>query len=662
MNLLYNKALELDLHKLLPVLIGIHLVGIPLYPRLHILIIILLLTLTGWCYLIITKRIKQPSTFVRITTLIISITFLVTANGTIFGQQAGTSLLLLLALLKIFEVKSKRDINVIIFMSYFLIASNFFFSQSALMAVYVFIIVIYLCSILILLSDTLSTINFVQRIKYASKIVALAIPFMIILFILFPRIPSPLWGLPKDTLSAKTGLSEEMTLGNINKLVASGDVAFRAVFTGEPPPHSLLYWRGPVLTQFDGLTWRRSNAPDSALPHLVASENDANYQYSITLEPHNKNWLLSLEHPIMFDRNLRLSRELQLFHNKTISNIYQYTAVSSPTVINAGLFLPEHNRNLLLPRDTNPRTVALANRFYNMANGNPELIIQHIFNYFREENFYYTLTPPLLDDQPIDDFLFDTKKGFCGHYASAFVVLLRNAGIPSRVVTGYQGGKFNPVDNYMIVRQSDAHAWAEAWIEGKGWKRFDPTAAVAPSRIELGVTDAGLEESKLPAMLFTDNSLIQQSRYMLDSFRNSWNKWIIGYNESKQKQFFKSIGIDKINPSKLAIWLVLAMTITGALVAIVALRDSSNKNLNIILYYYLLFCAKCKKQGVSRHFYEGENDYLNRVKLALPDYAKQAQIITEHYQQIRYNNRSHKSYKNRFITAVKNFKPKKRTA
>jgi len=641
---------------LFPVLIGIHLVAMPLYGRIQPSILLIILLLTIWSFFIITNRLKQPSDFVRILTLVFSVFFLILSYGTIFGQQAGTSLLLLLSFLKIFEIKSKRDVGVIIFMGFFLIASNFFYTQSPLTALYVFLVVIYLSSVLIYLNDTLGTISFKQRLITAGQFISLAIPFMLILFILFPRIPSPLWGLPKDTSSAKTGLGEELTLDNISRLVSSGEVAFRVAFDGEPPPHNILYWRGPVLSHYDGQTWRKNDAPSSAKANLTSATESLSYSYTVTLEPHDKTWLLSLEHPTEFNDQLRFSRELQLINTNRVTNVISYALTSTPSVTNVGLFDQELNRNLQLPENINPRSKDLAKLFRQQADGEPRRIVESVLSYFRNQEFFYTLSPPPLGQHPMDSFLFDTKKGFCGHYASAFVTLMRQAGIPSRIVTGYQGGILNPVDNYMIIRQSDAHAWTEVWIDDQGWIRVDPTAAVSPARIESGIADAGLDEDKLPSIVISDNAFFKQSRYIIDSMQNSWNKWVIGYNQKKQKQLFNELGVDKVDAGQLILWLVLAMTLSGAIITSLMLRSSNRKCEDKILRFYNRFCNKFKNAGLIRETHEGENEFLDRIKNHFPGSARAAETITTSYQQIRYNNQTDSRYQENFIEVVKNFK------
>lgn len=646
------------LKNLLPVLIGIHLVAVPLYGRIHPLIVTLILVLTAWSYMIISRRWKQPSGLIRILALIFSIFFLIFAYGSIFGQQPGTSLLLLLALMKIFEVRNKGDVSTIVFLSYFLIASNFFYTQSPATAIYALLVVLYLSSVLIYLNDTLGTIDLRQRLRSAGQFIFIAIPFMLILFVLFPRIPSPLWGLPKDTLSAKTGLAEELTLENISELVSSGEVAFRVVFEDEPPPNNQLYWRGPVLSHYDGETWRKNNAPETAEPDLVPAGDGVDFEYTVTLEPHNKNWLLALEHPTGELSDMRLSRELQLTSRNRVINVISYAMTSSPSARNEGLFEQEYVRNLQLPGNINPQSRQLAIDFYQLVDGDPEQIIELILEYFQEQDFFYTLSPPPLGQNMMDSFLFETRKGFCGHYASAFVTLTRAAGIPSRIVTGYQGGQVNPVDDYMIIRQSDAHAWAEVWLDGKGWVRIDPTSAVSPQRIESGIAEAGLEENRLPVIVISDNALFQRARYLIDSMHNSWNKWIIGYNKKRQSQLFSNIGIDEIDAGKLVLWLVIAMTVSGVILALIMLRHREPVVSDEALLYYRRFCDKLARAGLTRAHNEGEFEFLRRIEAEIPSVARSAEIITNSYLQIRYNEKRDERYLKNFIRAVKDFRVK----
>lgn len=646
-------------HKLTPVLIGIHLVALPLYSRMPAYVLMLMTMFTLWTMLIIVGRTSQPNKTIRITLIGVIVFSLMMSYGRIFGQGPGTSMLLMLSFLKLFEMKDKRDVVIVIFMGYFLIASNFFHTQSPWIAVYVFAVVVYLTSLLIIFSDRLGSTDFRSRIRVSGKMILQATPLMLILFVLFPRVPGPLWGLPNDAQVAKTGISEKMSPGDINSLISSGAVAFRVKFNGEPPAHENLYWRGLVLSHYDGKTWTRDDAPRTARPDVVYEEVEAdNKKYTVTLEPHNRTWLYSLERMTGYEHKYRVSRELQLFANEKINDVTIYTLQSNLHAINRGLFVPELRKNLELPVNLNERTKNLAMQLKARTKDNDEQYVKAVLAYFRDQEFYYTLSPPLLAENAMDDFLFNTRRGFCEHYSSAFVYLMRAAGLPARVVIGYQGGKLNPVDDYMIVRQSDAHAWTEVWLNNQGWIRIDPTAAVSPDRIERGIQNAGVELARLPSILVSNNLLFLRTRYLWDSFHNSWNQWVVGFNEKKQKELFNRLGVENVNASTLVTWLVVAMTTSGGLVALWVFRRRPDGKNDKARFYYDVFCSKLEKAGLGRRPSEGSREYLARVSSLFPAVKNQAEIIINDYQDIRYGDEHNEIRRKQFVRCVKQFKVK----
>ncbi|MES0326752.1 MAG: DUF3488 and transglutaminase-like domain-containing protein, partial [Gammaproteobacteria bacterium] len=589
--------MDINNHKFTPVLIGIHLVAMPMYTRMPPYVLLLIVSFTIWTLLIIAGRITQPIAFIRILLAFAVIVSLLVSYGTIFGQEPGTAMLLMLSFLKLFEMKSKRDVLLVIFLGYFLIATNFFHTQSPWIAAYVFVVVIYLTSLLIIFSDRLSSTSFKTRIKISMRMVMQAIPLMLVLFILFPRIQGPLWTLPDDTQSASTGIDDKMTPGSINNLISSGSVAFRVQFKGESPAQKDLYWRGLVLSDYDGKTWRRDDAPENLLPEVSYVKEDAkNIEYTVMLEPHGRKWLYSLESLVAKEGQYKVTRELQVVTTEAINNTYSYSMTSNLHVTNKGLYVQENRKNLLLPQGLNEKSITLAKQLRMEAGGDATAFSSSVLNYFYTNNFSYTLSPPLLADNAMDDFIFNSRQGFCEHYSSAFVYLMRAAGVPARVVIGYQGGTVNPVDDYMIVRQSDAHAWTEIWLDDKGWVRVDPTAAVSPDRINHGIAGAGLEESRLPSILVSNSKLLLQLRYQLDSLNHSWNKWVVGFDEKKQKELFELLGIEDIDKATLFSWLVIAMTLSGALVFLWVFKQSEKKSKeDVAAYYYSVFCQKLAK-------------------------------------------------------------------
>ena len=647
----------IDNHKLTPVLIGIHLVALPMYTRLPFYVLLLIVAFTLWSLLIIAGRSKQPGSFLRILLSLAVLASLLVSYGTIFGQEPGTAMLLMLSFLKLFEMKGRRDVLLVIFLGYFLIAMNFFHTQSPWIALYVFVVVIYLTSLLIIFSDRLSSTSFKTRIKISLRMVMQAIPLMLVLFFLFPRIPGPLWSLPDDTESATTGVGDEMSPGSINSLISSGAVAFRVQFKSEPPEKKDLYWRGLVLSHYDGEKWTREDAPTEARPRVVyEAENSDMIEYSVMMEPHGRKWLYSLETLVAKKGSYKVSRELQVLAEEAVKTVLFYKMSSSLAVSNRGLYKTEREKNLLLPKNLNPKTIELAKQLRSTAGNNTAALVKAVLAYFRAQSFSYTLSPALLGDNAMDDFIFNTREGFCEHFSSAFVYLMRAAGVPARVVVGYQGGEINPLDDYMIVRQSDAHAWAEVWLDDKGWVRVDPTSMASPDRIENGIANAGLEASRLPSALVSNNNFLIQLRYTVDSFNHSWNKWVVGFDDEKQKDLLGSLGLKDIDKATLFSWMVLAMTLFGALVALWVFKSGAAKSRkDLAVYYYDMFCKKMAKKGLVKKSSESASEFLVKSVRKFPETRRDVETITQHYYQIRYGGDDSQSRKKQLRQAVKMF-------
>src|SRR3989344_1763652 len=327
-------------------------------------------------------------------------------------------------------------------------------------------------------------IDMPARLRLSGVMLAKALPLMVIVYMLFPRISGTRGGLPADAHSGLTGMPDTMQPGSIRSLSESSEIAFRVNFEGSRPPARELYWRGLVLMDFDGRGWQRGPSPVAEDVNF-APLNEA-LRYHVTLEPSNKPWMPALELPAVRPRGATFRADFTLEHREPIRERLNYTLTSYTRYNTGALEIAERVRGLQLPGHTSPRARALAGQ-WEREHGEPQRIAQAALDHFRRENFVYTLSPPLLGDDPVDEFLFDTRRGFCEHYASSFVALMRAAGIPSRVVVGYLGGEYNAAGNYLIVRQSDAHAWAEVWLPNQGWMRVDPTGAIAPERIELGL-------------------------------------------------------------------------------------------------------------------------------------------------------------------------------
>ncbi len=457
---------------------------------------------------------------------------------TLFGREAGVAMLVIFMAMKLLEVKSQRDAMVVVTLGYFLLLTHFFNSQSIPTGLWLLTALWMVTATLVRLHGGPASTRR-ATLRYAAVLGAQAIPFMLVLYILFPRIAGPLWGLPQDAHAGKTGLSETMAPGSISSLAQSSEIAFRVRFDADIPAKDKLYWRGPVMESFDGTTWRPFPGRQAAERlELISSP----ISYETTLEAHNQRWLLALDAPGGLPAEIALNGTLTAASRQPISTRqrfrlsasldYRFNTAEDPAVL---------RRNLALPAGQNPRTRQLAND-WREGEQSPDAIIRKALALFAKE-FFYTLRPPLLGENGVDDFLFQTKRGFCEHYAAAFVVLMRNAGIPARVVGGYQGGERNPVDGYLVVRQSDAHAWAEVWLEGRGWVRVDPTAAVSPSRIETGILDALPEGEPLPALIQIRSEWLRTLRHRWEAVNNAWNQQVLGYDPQRQRELLSHLGL-----------------------------------------------------------------------------------------------------------------------
>ena len=483
---------------------------------------------------------------------------------TLFGRDAGVGMLVAFMALKMLELRSRRDAYVILILGYFLLLTHYFYSQSIATGAWLLLSVVIVTAALVRLhGGPASTPR--ATLRYAGTLTLQAVPIMLIMYLLFPRVSGPLWGLPQDAHSARSGLSERMSPGSIANLALSSDIAFRARFDTAPPAKETLYWRGPVMEEYDGVTWRPAPRPNWTVPRIEGQAPPL--RYAMTLEAHQQRWLLALDAPIALPPNSRIDGNLTTFTDRPLRQ-RQRLEFASVTAFryNVDEAAEILQRNLRLPEGRNPRSRALGESWRGIAN--PEVRVAKALELFRQENFTYTLRPPLLGSQPVDDFLFDTRRGFCEHYAAAFVVLMRSAGVPARVIGGYQGGELNPLDGYVVVRQSDAHAWAEVWLTGKGWVRVDPTAAISPARVESGIAAAMPAGEPLPTLIQVNLDWLKQMRYRWEAVNNAWNQWVLEYNPERQRELLSRLGWPDADWRSLATALfglcALALTLVAA--------------------------------------------------------------------------------------------------
>jgi protein-glutamine gamma-glutamyltransferase len=560
------------------------------------------------------------------------------AHGRLYGRDASSTLLIVMLCLKILEMRSRRDALLVVQLGFFLVFTNFLYSQTFAMGAYMLLCVWVFIATLIGFNRTGNEATIRERIVPAAMMVLQAIPLMMVIFILFPRATTPLWRLPQDANTGMTGLSDSMSPGDLNKLIQQEKVAFRADFAGRIPGNQQLYWRGPVLWDFDGRTWRVPRYSGTwPSDSTWAEERGAPTDYAVTLEPHGKTWLFALDMPMQLPRETILTGDYQLRSHTPVNSMKRYQVRSSLAYRTLTTPMDKLSRARLtaLPKGTNPRATEFAATLRRDYPDDRALILStlRMFN----SQFVYTLEPPILGQQPVDEFLFDHKQGFCEHYASAFVFLMRSAGIPSRVVTGYQGGEINTLGNYLIVRQADAHAWAEVWLPEEGWVKFDPTAAVAPDRIERGMDLALGPVGVLPNLIAADKfGILKSVRFAWDAFNNEWNQWVIGYGADRQQYFLNQFGIDSADWRKILIWLVAGVLLAGGGVSAVLLWRTLDRRGDPVSREYAVFTGKLAKTGLQRSPHEGPVDFLRRIEAEKPSQFDAAARITELYVSLRY--------------------------
>jgi transglutaminase-like putative cysteine protease len=472
-------------------------------------------------------------------------------HKTLLGRDAGVTLIVVLLALKTLELRARRDAFVVFFLGFFTMLSNFFFSQSLLTAV---AMLVALLGLLTALVNAHMPVENKAPLREAARIAGgmalLGAPIMAVLFVLFPRM-APLWGVPSDAMAGRSGLSASMQVGTMASLALDDSIAMRVRFDGVPPAQRDLYFRGPVLSLFDGREWL-PQARDFARP--AASDLQVSgppVRYQVTLEPNNRPWLLALEATpqaptLPAGVSAVMTSDLQWLASRPTSDLLRYQAQSYPQFRygpqRANLDL---QRYVDLPPTFNPRTLQLAADLRRAQPGaDTSALVQTVLTRLRTGGYVYTLEPGLYGRDTADEFWFDRKEGFCEHIASSFVVLMRALDIPARVVTGYQGGELNGVDGFWVVRQSDAHAWAEVWTAGQGWTRVDPTGAVSPGRVGSFTRLQAPRGAIANTLATVSPDVARRLRATWDAVNNGWNQWVLNYSQGQQMNLLKNIGFD----------------------------------------------------------------------------------------------------------------------
>lgn len=482
--------------------------------------------------------------WIRFALVILCLYLLKAQYGSIVSSGFFIGFLLTFIGLKCVEVRNEKDLNVLVICNFYLILSALIVIQKLWIIVYLFIAILANLSLMLRLNAPFASLR--QIGGKSTKQLLIAIPLSIILFYIFPRIADPLWQVPSVTQN-QVGFNEQMNPGSIANLFNDDSPAFRVTFKNKPILQG--YWHGLVLGYYNGSNWSATGYNEANFAPLTELNPDAQADYEITLEPHQKKWLFYSGYPDKARPNLLFSPNYGLLNSKIITQRFAYSlSIQSPP--DETLSPGERTQNIELPNHANPKLKSWAKEQFKAMHQDPKTFIAFLRDYIRNQPFWYTLTPPPLNQNAsaMDNFWFDSQKGFCEHYASAVTIILRAAGIPARVVLGYHGGSWNPIAHYLTIQQNDAHAWLEYWQEGTGWQLLDPTVFIAPERIDQKIKDAqDYRQTQANSTYDFSMSLFQRTKYFLESASFFADRWLLFYNKNTQNDLLQKLGLGQWN-------------------------------------------------------------------------------------------------------------------
>lgn len=590
-----------------------------------------------WRYIIEKRRGVLPPAWIRGSLALACFLGVLVTYGSISGVGPGSALLAVMAALKLLETRKRRDQFVLLFLSIFLVMSSLLREQFLWSLPYLAISLLVIMTAWLRMSAG-ETQTARQSFVTGGRLLLYAAPLAIVMWVFFPRIATPFWSVPIDTSRASTGLSDTMSPGDISELSQSNEVVFRVSFDNVVPAPRDRYWRGLVMTRFNGRTWsgREPGIGRTARDQIETTGQPIGYE--ITLEPTQQQWVLALDMPMSWSLSRTfMGPQQQLSRSTPIDQRISYTAKSFTDYrVQTQLSNTYQRWYSELPEGSNPRTAELARTMRSEA-GSDRDFVDAVLQKLNQEEFYYTLEPPPLGSNPVDRFLFDSRRGFCEHYASAFSVMMRSVGIPTRIVLGYHGGELNPMGGHLIVRQSDAHAWTEIWIEDLGWYRIDPTAAVAPERIEMSASDAAFEGIGAAWGFSAPSRLLHQITLTIDALDAKWNEWILGYGPENQNSFMQWLGMNE--PS----WRNMMLALVGLVVGIIMIISV------LLMMRYrppakdeaaVLYKRFVRKSGLEPHTGETARIFALRVQESGQLPAPAIRTITDAYMDARYGDGS----------------------
>lgn len=607
----------------------------------------LTLTVAGclfWRFGVDNHAWRVPPRWLRWLLLLLIAIGVLSSYGTFLGREAGLAFLTAAVGLKILEIRTLRDYLITVFLTYFLLLGAFLYSQSMFIA-------FYGVAVALLTTASLALLNNAQGLRpravwrLMGRMVIFGLPICLVMYMFFPRIQGSLWALPKDAFGNRTGMTDEVHPGSLTSLSTNTTAAFRVEFAGRPPEPEDRYWRVHVLSDNHDGGWRRSTirAFDGAGPGDFKGEGPT-ISYTVTLEPHNEHWLPALDWPLQAPEVGEPRNGYLVRADRRVNRVIRYPLASRLIAGTAPLNILEKRNNLRMEREPPERVRALIGQWRDLS---PADTVGAALRYFREQPFRYTLSPPPLPTGRIEEFIFDTRAGYCEHYASAFVSLMRWAGVPARLIAGYQGGQWNNSGDYLTVYQSDAHAWAEVWLPGRGWTRADPTAAVAPERIELGaeavrrLVEQGIQPGQLSRSEISrlmDRSWLQQqvlqAQWAWDNLNYVWNVWVMGYGPEVQREFMRWLGFD--TPSWRSMISTLAAGVAILLLAAGIAVTQQHVREDPVVRLYRRALQKVARSGPAKSPDEGPRDFQLRLEREAPELARRLKPVTEMYIALRY--------------------------
>src|SRR5881394_166475 len=618
---------------------------LPHWPTLPTWVPVLLAVAIAWRLVVATRAWPMPIRTLRLLLALVAFGVVLVTYRTINGVEAGSALLVVMMALKFLESRGYRDQLVLIMISYFLLFATLLTARGPLTAAYLLFLIWVTTIGLLQLSRRGPLLGLRPTAELAGRVLLQSLPLMVALFVLFPRLPGPLWAVPGTSTSATSGLGDTVNPGGITSLALSDEIAFRAQFLSRPPPARDRYWRGPTMTNFDGRTWSMSGERRGERVAASTEYLGAPTEYRVMLETSGRNWAFALDMPKPPEqRGLRMGSDYQLrtFPGTPRGTQLDYRVVSYTSYRALEPLSPAEQRLFTrLPPESSPRTRELV-RGWLTDDPTPEQLIERGMDWLRSQPFFYTLSPPALDKQPVDEFLFDTREGFCEHYASAFTVMMRAAGLPARIVTGYQGGELNGVGGYFIIRQSDAHAWTEVWLADKGWVRVDPVSAVAPYRVALGSWRGALEGERVPGTVLGRIEWVRRALFVWDAAATYWNEWVIGYGPELQRGLLDLLGFDGLPRaerwSKLLL-LCVGATLAGSLLVTLQLawRRRRRTAIDEAAREFATFAKRLARIDVApRAAAEGPVAYATRAQARVPRAATEIRAIVAAYLRARY--------------------------